>query len=97
MEDKLDIAIPGLHKGKYVRVHYESLTAHPVKEMERIYTQLELDGFAAALPHIESYLASRAHYNKNRFELSHGKAKNIFLAWEHIFKKYGYPAPTCQG
>lgn len=91
MEEKLDAAIPGLREENYVRIHYESLTAHPAREMERIYTKLRLGGFATALAYIE-----KLHpFKKNRFELTPDKANEVFLAWEHIFDKYGYPSPTC--
>lgn len=94
LEEKLDAAIPSLGKNNYVQITYESLTTHPVREMERIYTKLKLDGFSMALPHIQSYLTSRVHFEKNRFDLAPDSAKSIFLAWRHIFDKYGYPAPT---
>ncbi len=92
MEEKLDAVIPCLGEKHYVRVHYETLTLHPVEEMERIYTKLRLAAFATALPHIESYLAAHAHFEKNRFDLAPDKANDIFLAWRHIFEKYGYQA-----
>lgn len=94
LEEKLDAALPDLPEGNYARVHYESLAARPVEEMERIYSKLRLEGFAAALPRVESYLATHNHYKKNRFDPVPGNANDIFLAWRHIFEKYGYPAPN---
>lgn len=95
LEEKLDAALPGLREEQYVRVHYECFTAQPVEEIERIYAKLMLEGFATALPHIESYLTTRAYFEKNRFDLPPDEANHILLAWCPIFKKYGYHAPTC--
>lgn len=97
MEEKLVAAMPSLGREKYVRVHYESLTAHPLNEMKRIYANLGLEGFAAASPYVESYLTTSAIFERNRFDLSPGTARDVFLAWRHIFEKYGYRAPTSPG
>jgi len=94
LEEKLDAAIPNLGKENYARVTYESLTSHPVEEIDRIYSKLMLEGFASALPHIENYLETRAHFQQNRFDLAPESANSVFRAWRHIFKKYDYPAPT---
>ena len=94
LEEKLDAAIPSIREENYVRLRYEDLTAHPLAEIERIYTELRLEDFATASPHIERYLVTRAHFEKNRFDLTAHKANDVFLAWRHIFEKYGYPAPT---
>jgi hypothetical protein len=94
LEEKLDAALPGVPGEKYVRVHFEDLATRPLEEMERIYTELMLDGFTAALPRIESYLANRAYIPEKIMELAPEKANAVFQAWRHIFRKYGYPAPT---
>lgn len=94
LEEKLDAAITKLGAGSYVRVRYEDLSAQPLAEMQKIYEQLELKGFADALPAMESLLASRAGFEKNRFELSAEKTHSVFSSWRSIFEKYGYPAPT---
>ncbi len=94
MEEKLDAAIPSLGKSNYARVHYEALTASPVAEMQRIYSELALGGFEQAVPHIESHLAGHAQFEKNRFDLAAREASNVHRAWHHIFEKYGYAAPT---
>jgi omega-hydroxy-beta-dihydromenaquinone-9 sulfotransferase len=96
LEEKLDAALPGLQGEKYVRVFYESLAAHPLEEMKRIYAELKLEGFAAALPHIERHLASRNYVAENLVELAPEKANDVFQAWRHICGKYRYPEPTWQ-
>lgn len=94
MEEKLNAAIPSVRKENYLLVHYENLIAHPEKEIERIYAKFRLKGFTTTLPDIKSYLASRTHFKKNQFELAPVKANEVFLAWKHIFNKYGYPCPN---
>lgn len=94
LEEKLDAAIPGLGDGKYVRVHYEILTAHPLEEMKRIYATLGLERITATLPHVERYLAAHVHIDKNRFDPTPDKVNKVYPAWRHIFQKYGYAAPT---
>jgi hypothetical protein len=97
LEEKLDAAVPSLRAENYVRVRFEELTTKPVAEMERIYDTLRLERFSTVLPLIERYLAIHANFKKNRFDLAPENASEIYVAWRHIFEKYGYPAPTPLG
>ena len=94
LEKKLDADLPSLKNGNYTRVHYESLISYPLIEMERVYTELQLDGFVEAVPNMERYLTSCAGFEKNNFDLTPDQANAVFLAWGHIFEKYGYSYPT---
>ena len=93
LEEKLDTAVPQLGAENYVRVTYEDLVAHPLKELESIYRKLKLKNFDAAVPHVQRYLDARAHFEKNRFKLAANQSHDIFNAWCPIFQKYGYPGP----
>ena len=97
MEKKLDTAIPQLGAENYVRVTYEDLVAHPLKELEAIYCKLKLKTFDAAVPHVRRYVVTRAHFEKNQFKLAAYQANEIFNAWRPIFQKYGYPEPSPSG
>ena len=97
MEKKLDTAIPQLGAENYVRVTYEDLVAHPLKELEAIYCKLKLKNFDAAVPHVQRYVVTRAHFEKNQFKLTAYQANENFNAWRPIFQKYGYPEPSPSG
>lgn len=97
LEEKLDAAIPHLGEENYVRVTYEDLVAQPLKELETIYSKLKLKSFDATVPHIQRYLGTHTHLEKNQFKLASLQSNDIFNAWRPIFQKYDYPVPGQSG
>ncbi len=53
-----------LPAGQYAETHFEDFERDPLGELERIYRELELDGFVAARPAMEDYLGSIRSYSR---------------------------------
>ncbi|MGQ9504048.1 MAG: sulfotransferase family protein [Thermogutta sp.] len=71
-------------------VSYEALVADPEGEMERLYRELDLGDFEVLRPHLAQFIAERANYKRNRFELSPTLKAEISRRWRFFFEKYGY-------
>lgn len=65
--EQLAADVAELPPGNYVQLDFDELEARPLAAVERIYATLGLDGFEAARPAFERYLASVSSYEKNRF------------------------------
>jgi len=79
-----------LAENQLVEVRYESLVADPLAQMERIYEQLELGQFDRVRPAVEAFLAARAGYKPNRYQVSDEVRRKINDQWGWFFDKYGY-------
>ena len=77
-------------------VNYEALVADPVGQMRRIYESLQLGGFDEVLPALEKYLASRADYKTNRYQLPPEKRAEVDRRWSAYMQKYGYASAEAQ-
>ena len=75
---------------RYISVRYEDFTARPEYWLEKIYTQLGLDGFQEALPRFQAYLDSQKDYQKNHFVLSDRLREKINARMGFYFAHYGY-------
>jgi omega-hydroxy-beta-dihydromenaquinone-9 sulfotransferase len=76
-----------------VEVRYETLELNPLQELERIYSRLRLGDFQHARPGIDTYLASRHGYRKNRYEVDAALARRIGERCGWIVDKLLYGAP----
>ena len=71
-------------------VRYEDLVADPIRQMKRIYQELELGDFDAVLPAMEQYVAGMSGYITNRHQLSPQERTRIAQEWRDFFERYGY-------
>lgn len=78
-------------QGNLVELRFEALERDPVAEVHRIYTMLGLDGFDAAKPALEAYVASQQAYTKNRLPLSRGDRALVEQHWGFALDELGYP------
>lgn len=81
----------GLSKRELVEVDFRSLQQEPIKTLSKIYDQLELPHFDAAVPHFEKYLDSQRNYRKNRLPLTEEERKTVANRWRDVFERLGYP------
>lgn len=72
-------------------VRYEDLVAAPVAQLERIYEELDLGGFAGVKPTFEEHVAALADYRPNRHELPQELHDQIVERWAAYFEKHSYP------
>lgn len=72
-------------------LRYEDLVADPVAEMEKIYTQLELDSFHELRPKLEAFVGGRGDYRPNRHaEVSDEIVEQIRQRWSNYIDRYDY-------
>jgi hypothetical protein len=76
--------------GQLSEVRFEDLEADPVGEMRRIYRELNLPGWDAAEPALQSRMPAHASYRKNKFSLDPVTTRKIYDRWERSFALYGY-------
>ena len=77
-------------KGRFSEIRYEDLVADPVRQMRRIYEELQLGGFDEALPALEEHVAATAGYKTNRYELPEETRDQITRRWGKFIEQYGY-------
>jgi hypothetical protein len=74
-----------------VRVQYEALVADPMGTLESIYDELQLGGFAAALPHLSSAVRARAWRRASRTAvLPPPERARLLEISRPIMERYGY-------
>jgi hypothetical protein len=74
-------------------VRYEELVANPVREMARLYNDLELEDFEAVRSPLERYLTSVAGHTRNRLRLTLAQKERVSSAWAEIIRSKGYSWP----
>jgi len=78
-------------------VRYEDLVADPIRQMKRIYQELELGEFDQVRPAMEQYAAGMSGYKTNRYQLSPQERAKIAHQWRHFFQRYGYSETDTPG
>ena len=73
---------------------YEELERDPVACLGGIYEALGLDGFEAARPRFEAYVAGQKDYVKNHFTLTPRLRGKINGELGFYFEHYGYEMRT---
>ena len=77
---------------RFHEVRFDDLERDPVGEMQRIYKQLELQGFQEFQPKLQAYADSQVHYQKNEFSpLCESDRKRVTGAWARSFEAWNYP------
>jgi hypothetical protein len=76
--------------GQLCEVRYEDLVAQPLKQMERVYSELNLGEFETVRPNLTAYFAEKADYKTNRYQLPPELAAEIAQRWSGYFDRYGY-------
>ncbi len=75
---------------RFHELRYEDLVSNPVAEVHALYGRLGLAGFDAVEPAVRAYVAARADYRTNRYELTPQLRGEIARRWKPYFEKYGY-------
>lgn len=74
----------------HIDVRYEDFCKDPLMHLEKIYDQLQLDGFETARPRFEQYLDSQKNYKKNHFVINDRVRKKVNDKLGFYFDYYGY-------
>ena len=82
--------VPLLKPGQYCEVAFKELTARPMETLEKLYRELDLDGYENVRPEVEKFAASQKEYKKNKFEIASELKQKIADRWTWYFERYGY-------
>ena len=80
-------------KGQLVHVRFEDMEKDIVGTLERIYSELDLDGFEKARPIFQDYVDSLSSYQKNKFTMSEEDIKLVQEKWGFTLDHWGYDIP----
>jgi omega-hydroxy-beta-dihydromenaquinone-9 sulfotransferase len=73
-----------------VDVRYEDLVVDPVGQVQRIYRQLQLDGFEQLLPQLQAAQQAAEDYRTNRHRIAPQQLTQVMSAWHDYASQYGY-------
>lgn len=85
-----------LAENQLAEVSYEDLVANPVAELRRIYDRLDLGEFDRVRPAVEAFVAARAGYKPNRYQVAEETRARIVEHWGWFIEKYGYRVSNTQ-
>lgn len=80
-------------KDNLVEVRFEDLETNAIKELERIYNSLSLNGFDNVKETVKSYLKTLTHYKKNKISLNKQLIEKIEKNWKFTIDKWDYLPP----
>lgn len=93
MMARFDVDTRDLEAPDFVELAYESLDTDPIGAVRHIYETLELDGFDAALPAFDSYLASIENFEKNAFRGDDDTIEKVRTNLQFWIERWEYKAP----
>ncbi|MCD8301865.1 MAG: sulfotransferase [Prevotellaceae bacterium] len=76
--------------GNLYEVKFEDIEQNALGIVEQIYSQLQLPGWDAARSAIESYIASKKVYKKNKYQYKPETVRKVNEAWGSILDEWGY-------
>ncbi len=76
--------------GQFAHLHYEDLLDRPATALERVYSELDLNGFDQLEPAIRRYFAERADYVAGSYHLDAELAAEIARRWRPLMAAWGY-------
>jgi hypothetical protein len=79
--------------GQITEVRFEDLECDPLGQLDRIYQELQIGGFAAVRPHIEGYVHSLAGYRKNRYTFEPHVIQRVEDQWGSALERWQYQRP----
>jgi hypothetical protein len=91
--DRLIADSAGLPADTFVEIRYEDLDADPLGTVEHVYRTLGLDGFAAARPVFEAYVASVRDFPKNPHRFTADREARVAAHWGRFIERWGYAPP----
>jgi len=79
--------------GNLSEVRFEDFEQAPLTHLERIYSEIGLDGIEGLRQKIEPQLAELKRYKKNRFKPDAARMEKVYARLRAAFDLYGYPSP----
>ncbi|WP_437224676.1 sulfotransferase family protein [Planctomicrobium sp. SH661] len=79
--------------GNLAEVKYEDLSADPMSELQRLYSELNLGGFDEVRRRLEPKLEDHKEYKKNKFRPDLHWRQQVYLRCREVYERFGYPSP----
>lgn len=79
--------------GQLLEVRYEDMVDDPLHVLERVYSELQIPGFAEARPRMAQYVESLANYQTNNYAMDHATTRRVVEACRFAFDAWGYTLP----
>lgn len=77
-----------------IELRYDELDQHPIETVERVYSELGLDGFDKARHAFDGYLASVQSFEKNKFAYDEATADRVEKRLSRFIEKWDYQRPA---
>ena len=84
---------PLLKPGQITEISYDELVADPVGTLQKIYSEIGIDGFEEKRSLFEGFAATQKNYKKNKFSIAPEIAEQISVRWKPYIDRYGYEKP----
>lgn len=78
---------------KLTEIRFEDLINHPLQEIEKVYSKLNLPSFSVAKPYFESYIIGQSDYQRNTYNYSEEMLSRIESAWGKWIQCWSYDRP----
>ena len=79
--------------GNLIELKFEDFEVNTMNELNRIYSELDINGFEKAKNKMAFYLSSLSDYKKNTYNLTHEIINSIKRKWDFTIKKWNYDIP----
>jgi hypothetical protein len=76
--------------GNLVEVKYEDFIREPMDLLQKIYTDLSLDGFAASKESFDTYLKTQTSFNGESYRISDDAKEKVDKRWGFVFQAFDY-------
>jgi len=80
-------------KENLVELRFEDFEKNALPELEHIYRQMNLPGFAEAKPLFRQYIESQKSYEKNKYSLPRATVEKIMQRWKFAMEEWSYSLP----
>lgn len=80
--------------GQFVELSYDDLQAAPMEALQRIYSTLDLPGFAQNEARFSAYLQSVTGYRKNNFRFPDHDKERVARALAPFIERWSYAPPA---
>jgi hypothetical protein len=85
--------LPSIDPSQICEVRYEDFVLDPIRQVRRIYQQLNLGDFERVHEKLEEYVVSLKDYSPNQHALEPEVKSEIQRRWADYIERYGYAEP----
>lgn len=79
--------------GNLFELRYEDLVRNPIKQIEHLYSHLDISQFSYAVDGMKSYLDRKKHYKTNKYSVDKNIINYVKENWNFTISKWNYQPP----